>query len=48
MMTCDSCGQSLDKAVLVLPWEDGDNPYAYARCKYCGYENILEGYGEDD
>lgn len=45
---CESCGQSLAGASLTLPWEDGDNPYAYVTCPHCGYENIKYGYGEDD
>lgn len=48
MKTCESCGQPLNKGVLTLPWEDGDNPYAYVQCPYCGYKNIMEGYGSDD
>ncbi len=45
--TCISCGQPL-RGDLTVPWEDGDNANAYIRCKYCGYENIKYGYGEDD
>ena len=45
---CESCGESLVGASLTLPWEDGDNPYAYVTCPHCGYENIKCGYGEDD
>jgi len=45
--SCISCGQTL-RGDLTLPWEDGDNANAYVRCKYCGYENIKSGYGEDD
>lgn len=48
MCTCLKCGQEIKRAILTLPWEDGDNPYAYVRCPYCGYENIQAGYGEDD
>ncbi len=48
MRTCISCGQSLERGKLVLPWEDGDNPSAYVRCPHCGYENIMAGFGEDD
>lgn len=46
-MDCLNCQQSLEGAVLTLPWEDGDNEYAYVTCPYCRYENIVEGYGED-
>ena len=28
-MECEFCGRSLDNGVLVLPWEDGNNPTAY-------------------
>ena len=45
---CESCGQSLEGGDLTLPWEDGDNPYAYVTCPHCRYKNIRYGYGEDD
>lgn len=48
MDTCENCEQLLRRGTLTLPWEDGDNPYAYITCPHCGYENIIEGYGEDD
>jgi len=48
MMECENCGQSLDRGVLVLPWGAGDNPTAYVRCPYCGHQNTVYGYGEDD
>lgn len=48
MIICLKCGREIRKATLSLPWEDGDNPYAYVRCPYCGYKNIQSGYGEDD
>ena len=48
MDTCVCCGCSFKGAVRTLPWEDGDNPYAYVTCPNCGYENIEEGFGEDD
>lgn len=47
-MECENCGQSLDRGVLTLPWEDGNNPYAYVTCPYCGHENTVCGYSEDD
>ena len=47
-MECEKCGQSLNHAVLTLPWEDGDNPTAYVTCPYCGHKNTVYGYGEDD
>lgn len=46
-MMCISCQKSLQRGVLTLPWEDGDNRYAYVTCPHCRYENIVEGYGED-
>ena len=46
-MQCSNCGRDLE-GELTLPWEDGNNPEAYVRCKYCGYENTVYGYGEDD
>lgn len=48
MSYCESCGQSLEGGDLTLPWEDGDNAYAYVTCPHCGYDNIKYGYGEDD
>lgn len=48
MDNCVNCGFSLESGILTLPWEDGDNPYAYATCPHCGAENIQEGYGEED
>ena len=45
---CDSCGWSLEKGSLTLPWEDGDNSSAYITCPHCSYENERDGYGEDD
>ncbi len=33
---------------LILPWENGDNAYAHVTCPHCGYENILDGYSEDE
>lgn len=48
MDTCECCGRSLRSGELTLPWEDGDNTYAYATCPHCGTENIQYGYGEDD
>ena len=38
---CGSCGQSLDGAEMTSPWEDGDNLYGYATCRYCGGKNML-------
>ena len=46
--TCASCGKDVRKPVLIMPWENGDNPNAYWECPYCGYENIVYGFGEDD
>jgi DNA-directed RNA polymerase subunit RPC12/RpoP len=50
MEICDNCQQefSRERLVLTLPWEDGNNPNAYWTCPYCGYKNIVYGYGEDD
>lgn len=48
MDECIQCQHSLKGACVTLPWEDDDNPYAYIKCPSCGYENIVEGYGEDD
>lgn len=47
MDTCYNCGASLDGGELILPWEDGDNSYAYIICPNCGERNIRDGYGED-
>lgn len=48
MERCLNCQTSLEDEDLVLPWEDGDNEYAYIKCPRCGYENTKYGYGEDD
>ena len=48
MNTCEGCGQSLAGGDLTLPWEEGDNEYAYVECPHCGYKQIKYGYGEDD
>lgn len=48
MDRCEYCGGSLNRGELILPWEDGDNPYAYIICPDCGAKNIQYGYGEDD
>jgi DNA-directed RNA polymerase subunit RPC12/RpoP len=48
MNECINCQQSLAGGVLTLPWEDGDNKYAYVTCPHCGFENVQYGYGEDD
>ena len=36
---CENCGWSLLGAYLILPWEDGDNSYAYVTCPHCGYKS---------
>ena len=48
MTECPYCGCPLEKLELTLPWEDGDNDYAYVICPDCGAKIILDGYGEDD
>ncbi|WP_407272442.1 hypothetical protein [Radiobacillus sp. PE A8.2] len=48
MNTCENCQQSLSRGDLTLPWEDGDNAYAYVTCPHCRYDNIKYGFGEDD
>lgn len=48
MDICERCGRPLDNGELTLPWENGDNPYAYVTCPYCGAKNTQDGYGEDD
>ena len=47
MQTCECCGKSLRGGELTLPWEDGDNAYAYVTCPHCHAENTQYGYGED-
>lgn len=47
-MECESCGRSLENGVLVLPWEDGNNPMTYVICPHCRHKNTVYGYGEDD
>ena len=48
--TCESCQQDFysERLNLKLPWEDGNNAYAYWRCPNCGHKNTEYGYGEDD
>lgn len=48
MSYCENCGQSLEGGDFSLPWEDGDNAFAYVICPHCRHKNILYGYGEDD
>ena len=48
MNECENCQQPLTGGELTLPWEDGDNPYAYITCRWCGHENAAYGFGEDD
>lgn len=48
MDNCVSCGWPLEGGDLTLPWEDGDNEFAYIICPHCGAENTVYGYGEDD
>ena len=47
-MKCPYCGADLSRTSITLPWEDGDNPYAYVTCPRCGEEITVGGYGEDD
>ncbi len=47
-MECESCGCSLDRGVLVLPWEIDNNPTAYVICPHCGHKNTAYRFGEDD
>ena len=47
-MKCESCGRSLDNGILVLPWEDGNNPTAYVICSHCRHKNTVYGYGENN
>lgn len=48
MNECENCQRSLAGSELTLPWEDGNNPYAYATCPTCGHETTMYGFGEDD
>jgi len=48
MNECRSFQASLAGAEMTLPWEDGNNPYAYVTCGSCGHENTAYGFGEDD
>lgn len=48
MNECTVCQGELSGGEITLPWEDGGNPYAYTKCRHCGEENILYGFGEDD
>jgi len=46
-MECVNCQKSLENGEFRAPWENGDNSHAYVKCRSCGSENILEGYGEE-
>lgn len=48
MSECVACQRDLTGGEITLPWEDGDNEYAYTICRHCGHENTLYGFGEDD
>ena len=48
MQECENCQKSLDDSEGTLPWEDGDNSYAYVTCRHCGHEKIMSGFGGDD
>lgn len=48
MDECINCQQSLSGGDLTLPWEDGNNKYAYVICLHCRCKNIIYGFGEDD
>lgn len=48
MEYCETCHCSLEGGDLTLPWEDGDNRYAYVTCPHCGWNSVQYGYGEDD
>lgn len=48
MEYCETCHRFLEGGELTLPWEDGDNKYAYVTCPYCGWNNVQYGYGEDE
>src|SRR6266700_5046737 len=44
---CENCQSPLTGGDLTVPWEDGDNPYAYVTCPRCGHHNIKYGFGGD-
>ncbi|WP_086825720.1 hypothetical protein [Streptomyces sp. NRRL B-24572] len=46
--SCGACQSSLSGGDSYLPYESGGNSYAYIKCPSCGYENIRDGFGEDD
>ena len=48
MGECENCQGSLAGGDVTLPWEDGNNAYAYVVCRHCGHENTEYGFGEDD
>lgn len=48
MDECENCRRSLAGGGLTVPWEDGNNPYAYVRCRHCGHNTTVYGFGEDD
>lgn len=44
---CEACQASLATADRYLPYEDGSNADAFARCPSCGHASIRHGFGED-
>ena len=48
MEFCEICDRPLTGGELTLPWEDGNNRYAYVTCPHCGCRNVQYGYGEDE
>ena len=48
MNSCEDCQESLAGSELTLPWENGDNPYAYVVCRHCGHQTTVYRFGEDD
>lgn len=49
-VTCERCGRDYDSSdvELILPWENGNNPYAFWICPHCRSHNRVYGFGEDD
>lgn len=42
---CSNCGENLSGSEYTAPWENGNNPDGYYRCRHCGAINF-EGFGD--
>lgn len=38
---CESCQQDMSGSERTAAWEDGNNAYAYVRCRHCSHKNVF-------